>query len=283
LSADAQTIPGRSVAGGSGADSFTDFAPLTEEELKTYDPKTNSFEEAAGNKLIDKSTGKTISTSNDNKFTLDSYNTGNFFAGRSKQLGIMMTDDGVPVPYQTSQREGFKYSPAFPIMLSMLAPGVSSAISGALPGAGVAASGATAAVAPSLTNTVLTQGIMGAGTAALTGQDILKGAILGGVTAPISTGINSLLPAGMDPNIARSITNTGTGVAKGVLQGGNFEDVLGQGVLSGLTNYGFGEATRGLNLTPQQLNFATGIAAPLIQGKPVNPLSLVSTLAQAAR
>jgi hypothetical protein len=282
LPADAQTTPGRAVAGGSGGDTYTNFVPLTEEELKTYDPKTNSFEEAAGNKLIDKSTGKTISTSNDNKFTLDSYNTGNFFAGRSKQLGIMMTDDGVPVPYQTSQREGFKYSPAFPIMMSMLAPGVGSAISGALPGAGVAASGATAAISPTLMNTALTQGIMGAGTAALTGQDILKGAILGGISAPISTGINSLLPAGMDPNMARSITGAGTGFAKGLLQGGDFEDLLGQGVLSGLTNYGFGELSRGVgntfNLTPDQLNLAAGIAAPLLQGKNVNPMNLIGPL-----
>jgi hypothetical protein len=288
LSADAQTTPGRVLAGGSGEDGHTYFAPLTEEELKTYDPKTNSFEEAAGNKLIDKSTGKTISTSNDNKFTLDSYNTGNFFAGRSKQMGIMMTDQGVPVPYQTSQREGFKYSPAFPIALALLAPYAASYVGGALPGAATAATGAAegaflAGTGSTLANTALTQGIMGAGTAALTGQDILKGALMGGVGAPVSAGIGSILPAGMDPAIARAVTNAGAGVAKGALQGQNFNDLLGEGVLSGLTNYGIGEATKGFgntfNLTPQQLNFATGIAAPLLQNKSINPISLISSLA----
>jgi hypothetical protein len=132
-------------------------------------------------------------------------------------------------------------------------------------------------------NTALTQGILGGGMAALTGQDVVKGAILGGVGAPISAGIGSLLPTGMDPTMARAITSAGTGVAKGVLQGGDFEDLLGQGVLSGLTNYGLGEATRGLNLTPQQLNLATGIALPLLQGKPVNPMNLIGPLTQTAQ
>jgi hypothetical protein len=167
-----------------------------------------------------------------------------------------------------------------PILLSMALPGIGSTISGALPGAGVAASGATAAIAPTLMNTALTQGIMGGGMAALTGQDVLKGAILGGVGAPISAGIGSLLPAGMDPNLARSITSTGTGVAKGLLQGQDFNDILGQGVLSGLTNYGLGEATKGLNLTPQQLNLATSIATPLLQNKPINPMNIIGSLAQ---
>jgi hypothetical protein len=280
LPQDAQTSPGRSVASGSYDDERTVIVPLTEEELKTYDPKTGSFQEAAGNKLIDKSTGKVIGTSNDNKFTLDSYETGNFFKSKSKQLGIMMTDEGIPVPYQTTEKGGLARSPIFPILLSLALPGVGSAVSGMLPGAGVAASGATAAIAPTLMNTALTQGILGGGMAALTGQDILKGAFFGGIGAPISAGISSLLPAGMDPAIARSITSGGTNLAKGVLQGGDFEDLLGQGVLSGLTNYGLGEATRGLNLTPQQLNLATGIAAPLLQGKNVNPMSLIQPLAQ---
>jgi hypothetical protein len=277
LPPDAKTVPGLISSDPEGYS--TSMRPLNEDELKTYNSKTGEFDEAVGNKLIDKSTGKTIATSPDNKFTLDSYNTGNFFAGRTKQMGIMMTDQGVPVPYQTSQREGFKYSPAFPIALALLAPGIGSAISGALPGAGIAASGASAAVAPTLMNTALTQGIMGAGTAALTGQNIFKGALMGGIGAPISAGIGSLLPAGMDPAIARSITSAGTGVAKGALQGKDFSDLLGEGVLSGLTNYGLGEATKGLNLTPQQLNLATGIVAPSLQGKNINPMSIISSLA----
>jgi hypothetical protein len=284
LPKDAKTTPG--VAGGD-EDNYS-FRPLNEQELKTYNPKTKEFDEVAGNKLIDKSTGKVIGTSNNNKFVLNRYETGNFFKSNDKSFGIMMTDKGVPVPYQTTQKGGLVTSPIFPIMLGMLAPGIGSMISGALPGAGVAAAGAaegafTAAVAPTLANTAMTQGIMGAGTAALTGQDPLKGALLGGIGAPISAGIGSLLPTDMNPNIARAITSGGTGVAKGLLQGGDFSDLLGQGVLSGLTNYGLGEVGKGLNLTPQQLNLATGIATPLLQGKNVNPMNLVGSAVQATR
>ena len=99
----------------------------------------------------------------------------------------------------------------------------------------------------------------------------------------ISSGIGSLLPTGMDPNIAKTITGAGTGVIKGALQGGDFEDLLKSGILSGVANYGLGEATKGLNLTPQQLNFATGIALPLLQGEKVNPVKLMTTLASAAQ
>jgi VIT1/CCC1 family predicted Fe2+/Mn2+ transporter len=294
LPADAKIVPG--FVDYDNQEDKTLSRQLTDDELKNYDPKNRQLTAySGGSKLIDKSTGKVIAENSglrlpffsknkdENKFVLDSYETGNIFAGRSKQMGIMMTDQGVPVPYQTSQKEGFKYSPLFPIALALLAPGISSAISGALPGAGVAASGATAAIAPTLTNTMLTQGILGAGTAALTGQNVLKGAFLGGVGAPISAGIGSLLPAGMDPAIARAVTNAGTGAVKGALQGGDFSDLLGEGVLSGLTNYGIGEATKGLNLTPQQVNFATGIAAPLLQNKKVNPINLVGSAIQAAR
>jgi hypothetical protein len=59
--------------------------------------------------------------------------------------------------------------------------------------------------------------------------------------------------------------------------------LLKSGILSGVANYGLGEATKGLNLTPQQLNFATGIALPLLQGEKVNPVKLMTTLASAAQ
>jgi hypothetical protein len=282
LPSDAKTVPGKADVAQSGDDYYETYRPLTEQELKTYDPKTKEFDLESGNKLIDKSTGKVIGTSADNRFVLNSYETGNFFKGKSKQMGIMMTDQGIPVPYQTTEKDGLVYSPAFPIMMSMLLPGIGSSLSAALPGAGAAATATSAAVAPTLMNTALTQGILGGGMAALTGQDILKGALLGGIGAPISAGIGSLLPTGMDPNIAKALTSGGTGVVKGLLQGGDFEDLLGQGVLSGLTNYGFGELSKGLgntlNLTPEQLNLASGIALPLFQGKPVNPMNLIGPL-----
>ena len=283
------------------------YRPLSEKELATYDPKTGKFDaETSISDLIDKSTGKVIASNQSlgvgsffgksgaggNRFTLDSYDTGNFFKGSDKEFGIMMTDEGVPVPYQTTEKDGFMYSPAFPIMMAMIAPGISNAISGSLSGAATAATGAaelgfTAGTAPTLMNTALTQGIMGGGMAALTGQDVLKGALLGGIGAPISAGIGSFLPSGLDANATRAITNAGTGVAKGLLQGGDFEDLLGQGVLSGLVNYGSGELSKNLggsfNLTPQQLNLATGVLTPLLQGKKLDPMNVYSMLAQNAQ
>jgi hypothetical protein len=305
---DAKRIPG-TASGTFDNDGNEGFRPLNEDELKTYDQKTGEFEKLSGKKLIDKSTGKVIAKNkgafggllnntmlgqlgadtNQTNFVLDSYETGNFFKGKSKQMGIMMTEQGIPVPYQTTEKEGLVYSPVMPILLAALAPGVASAISGSLPGAAVAATGAAegaflAGSAPTLMNTALTQGIMGGGTALLTDQDPLKGALLGAVGAPISAGIGSLLPAGLDANAANAIKGAGTGVVKGLIQGGDFEDLLGQGVLGGLANYGFGEASKGFgntfNLTPEQLNLFSGIASPLIQGKNVNFMDLIGPLAK---
>jgi hypothetical protein len=130
-------------------------------------------------------------------------------------------------------------------------------------------------------NQALTQGILSGGLSTLSGGDFGKGFLGGAVNPFINTGISSLLPTGLSETAANAIKGAGTGVVRGVLQGGDFKDLLGQGVLSGLTNYGLGEATSGLNLTPQQLNFATGIALPLLQGKDINPMSLIGTLVNA--
>jgi hypothetical protein len=277
------------------------YRPLTEKELATYDPKSKEFTtDTFGTNLIDKSTGKVIASNNfgefgkfmgkngnPNNFSLDSYDTGNFLKGENKDFGIMMTDEGIPVPYQTTEKDGFIYSPAFPIMMAMIAPGVGSALSGALPGAAAAATATSAAIPATLMNQVMTQAIIGGGIAGLTGQDILKGAFFGGIGAPISSAIGSMLPSGLSESAVNAIKGAGTGIAKGVLQGGNFEDLLGQGVLSGLTNYGLGEFTKGLdgafNLTPKQINLLTGIALPLIQGKDINPMTLIKSLATTAK
>ena len=76
-------------------------------------------------------------------------------------------------------------------------------------------------------------------------------------------------------------------MVKGVFQGKDFEDLLGQEVLGGLANYGMGQVSQGvgntLNLTPEQLNLFTGIASPLLQGKDINPLSLIGPLAKTAQ
>lgn len=289
LPPDAKTVPAKVDVVGGGEEYHETYRPLTEQELKTYDPKTKEFDLESGNKLIDKSTGNVIGKSADNRFTLDSYETGNFFKGKSKQMGIMMTEQGIPVPYQTTEKEGLVYSPVFPIMLSMLAPGVASAISGSLPGAAVAATGAAegaflAGSAPTMANTIATNAIMGGGVAGLTGQDVLKGAFFGGIGAPLSAGISSLLPSGLDQATANALTSGGTNLVKGVLQGKDFEDLLGQEVLSGIAGYGMGQLSQGVgntfNLTPEQLNLFSGIASPLIQGKNVNFMDLIGPLAK---
>ena len=301
LPPDAKTTPGRTEL--DDQDNGT-VRPLNEQELKSYDPETNKFDtEAFGSKLIDKSTGKVVAEksifnmggffgkadTDPNKFVLNRYETGNFLKGKSKELGIMMTNEGIPVPYQTTQKEGLVYEPVFPLMLSMLAPGIGSAISGSLPGAAVAATGAAegaflAGAAPTMANTIATNAIMGGGVAGLTGQDVLKGAFFGGIGAPLSAGISSLLPSGLDQATANALTSGGTNVVKGVLQGKDFEDVLGQEVLSGIANYGFSGMSNGLgntlNLTPEQLNLFSGIASPLIQGKNVNFMDLIGPLAK---
>jgi hypothetical protein len=93
----------------------------------------------------------------------------------------------------------------------------------------------------------------------------------------IGSGIGSLLPAGLDVNAANAIKGAGTGVAKGLLQGGDFEDLLNQGVLSGLTNYGLSEATKGMNLSPQQLGIASSVVSPLIQGQKIDPMKVLGS------
>lgn len=222
-------------------------------------------------KLVDKDTGKTIATSSDGKqFVLHSYDTGNFFKGESKQFGVMMTPEGVPVPYQTTQKEGLIYSPVFPIMASLLLPGVGSALSG-----GIASVGGSSLAAGTLANTALTQGILGAGMAGITGGNVGKSFLTSSLTPVISTGVSSMLPTGMDPGLAKIATNVGTSAVTGALSGNPVN--LGNMALNAGVQYGAQQLP--FNLTPQQLNLLGGIATPLIQGKDLNPVQLAGILA----
>jgi hypothetical protein len=259
------------------------FEPLSKEELATI--RNGAYRQKIGSVAIDKDTGKEIAGLDG---TIASEKSGKWYNKKDNDLNVGFNKDGTPILYTTEEKRGFGAAlqqalPVISMMLPFMLPGLGAGLSGLLPGAGVAASGATAAIAPTLMNQALTQGILSGGLSTLSGGDFGKGFLGGAVSPLISTGISNLLPAGMDKNAARAITGAGTGVVKGALQGGDFSDLLGQGVLSGLTNYGLGEATRGLNLTPQQLNFATGIALPLAQGQKVNPVKLATTLASATR
>jgi hypothetical protein len=280
---DVQTTYGKYVTEGDGENSYSAFKPLSEQEQETL--KDGKYQEKLGTVVVNKRTGEELT---DTSHQLAYQRSSGGLKEKKNYLSVNFTKDGTPVLTASKERAGAgaALQQALPIIamaLPFMLPGIGAALSGMLPGAGVAASGATAAIAPTLMNQALTQGIISGGLTTLGGGQFEKGFLGGAVSPVISSGIGSLLPTGMDPNIAKTITGAGTGVVKGALQGGDFSDLLSQGVLSGLTNYGLGEATKGLNLTPQQLNFATGIALPLAQGQKVNPVKLATTLAGAAR
>ena len=265
---------------GQGGDSAmrTAAAMLVEKGVDNLaDLKTEKTEDSEGNpiyKLIDKSTGKTIATSSDkNDFTIHSYDTGNFFKSKDKRFAIRMTDDGVPIPYQTTEKGGFLYSPVFPLMASMVLPGVGRAISG-----GLASAGGSSLAAGTLANTALTQGILSGGMAALTGGDVLKSALVGAAGAPISAGISSLLPTGMDPNLAKMATNIGTTAATSALAGRPM-NLQGALINAGLQ---YGAQQLPLNLSPQQVNLLAGVATPYLQGQSISPTQLTGILANYA-
>lgn len=277
---DVQTTYGKyATTGDSEVGYETTFQPLAEEELATL--KDGTYQKKVGTVAIDKDTGKEIAGIDG---TIASEKSGKWYNKKDNDLNVGFNKDGTPILYTTEEKRGFGAAlqqalPVISFALPFMLPGLGAGLSGLLPGAGVAASGAAAAIAPTLMNQALTQGILSGGLSTLGGGKFEKGFLGGAVSPLISTGISNLLPAGMDKNAARAITGAGTGVVKGAMQGGNFEDLLQAGILSGATNYGLNTALQGLNLTPQQLNFATGIALPLIQGEKVNPLKVVGTLA----
>lgn len=271
LPAGAQTTPVKADVDAEG--NLIQYTPLTEAELKTYDPKTGTYEQAAGNKLIDASSGKVVATGQGNNFVLNGYSSGNFFKGKDHTLGLMMTDSGVPVPYQTTEKSGFLYSPAFPIMASLLLPGVGAALS-----SGIASATSGSLAAGSLANAALTQGIMSGTLSKLGGGEFEKGFVGGAVNPLISAGVSSLLPAGMDPALAKTATNVGTSVASSALTGRPIDwtsAALNAGVQYGAQQLPF-------NLTPQQLNLLGGIATPLLQNQAIDPVRLGGILANYA-
>lgn len=272
LPSNAKTVPGKIVDVG-GYDGGVIVEPLTAEELKSYDAKTGKFDSLAGNKLVDASSGKVVARGEGNKFVLHSYETGNFLKSNYKEFGIMMTDQGVPVPYQTSEKGGLVYSPVLPLTASFLLPGASSLLSSGI----ASATGGTLA-AGSLANTALTQGLMSGTLSKVAGGDFGKGFVGGAIGAPIAQGISSLLPTGMDPALAKTATNVGTGVATSALMGRPIDwtsTALNAGVQYGAQQLPW-------NLTQQQVNLLGGIATPLLQGQSIDPVRLGGILANYA-
>lgn len=273
LPKDAKTQPMYAETVGSGDEAYTNYRPLTAEELKTYDAKTGKFDLASGNKLVDASSGKVVSKSDDNNFVIDRYKTGNFFKGKDKTMGITVTDQGVPVPYQTTERSGMVYSPVFPLLASVLLPGAAATLSG-----GIASAGGSALASGTLANTALTRGIIGGLMGEATGAGFGKGFLGGAVTPVVSSGISSLLPTGMDPGMAKTLTNVGTTAATSALTGRPIDwtsTLINAGVQYGAQQLPF-------NLTPDQLNLLGGIATPVLQGQSISPTALTGILANYA-
>lgn len=273
-----KTTYGRNEFVPEGDGGYNQFVPLTEEEQATL--KDGKYEKLLGKVAYDKDTGKEIAGLDG---TIEAEKSGKWYNKKRNELNVGFSESGVPVLYTTKEKTGFGAAlqqalPIISMVLPFVLPGVGAALS-----SGLASAGGSALAAGSLANSALTQGIISGTLGALGGQDVGKSFLSGAISPVINTGIGSLLPTGLDPNIARAVTGAGSGVIKGALQGGDIGDLLQQGILSGATNYGLGEVTKGLNLTPQQLNFATGIALPLIQGQKVNPMNVIGTLAQSGQ
>jgi hypothetical protein len=272
-----QAYYGKYKEASNGENTYNEFAPLSEAEQATF--KDGKYQKSVGNVVINKRTGEELT----NATRQLAYQSSSGGVNKKKNwLTVEFTKDGTPVLVATSEKAGLgaalqDFAPMLAVALPFVLPGLGAALSGMLPGAAVAATGATAAIPATLMNTALTQGIISGGIGSLTGQDFGKSFLSGAVTPMVGAGIGSLLPAGLDPNAVQAIKGAGTGVAKGLLQGGDLDDLLKQGVIGGATSYGLGEATKGMNLTPQQLNMASSVVSPLIQGKKVDPLKVLSS------
>ncbi len=254
------------------------FVPLSDKDVD----KDGNYQKLLGKVAIDKDTGEEIAGLDGQ---IAGQNSSGGFRKKWNTLNVQFTKDGVPVVTAASQKAGLgalvqDLAPIISMALPFVLPGLGSALSGMLPGAGVAASGATAAIAPTLMNQALTQGIISGGLTTLGGGQFEKGFLSGAINPVINTGISNLLPANLvGTDIGRSLTGAGTAAVQGALGGGDFSDILKGGITQGLTNYGVNAALGASGLTPQQLNFATGIVAPLLQGQKINPMTAFGTLA----
>lgn len=262
-----------------GDGGYNQFVPLTAEEQATID-KDGKYQQRAGTVVINKKTGDELT---DTTHQLAYQRSGGGLKEKKNYLNVNFTKEGVPVLTASREKAGLgaavqQAMPVLAMALPFMLPGVGTALS-----SGLASAGGSTLAAGSLANAALTQGIISGGLTTLGGGQFEKGFLGGAVSPVISAGIGSILPAGLDANATNAIKGAGTNVVKGALQGGNFKDLLSEGILGGLANYGLGETTKGLNLTPQQLNFATGIALPLLQGQKVSPTKLLTTLASTAQ
>ena len=270
-----KTVYGRteSTLNPDGETSTSTFVEIPESEID----KDGNYQQKIGNVAIDKDTGKEIAGIDG---TIDAEKSGRWNNRKLNELKVGFAPNGMPVVYSTQEKTGFG------ALVQDLAPMISMALPFVLPGVGATLSsglaniGGSALATGSLANAALTQGILSGGMTALGGGQFEKGFLGGAVSPFVSSGISNLLPTGMNPDLAKSITGAGTGAVRGAIQGNaDFGDLLKTGILEGVSNYGLNTALGSSGLTPQQLNFATGIAVPLLQGEKVSPARVFGTLA----
>jgi hypothetical protein len=256
-----------------GESQMAKFVPISEKDVD----KDGNYQKSIGKVAIDKDTGKEISGLDG---TITAEKSGRWNSRKRNELNVNFTKDGVPILYSTQEKTGIgalvqDLAPMLSMALPFILPGVGAALSSTLAGVG----GSTLA-AGSLANAALTQGILSGGMTALGGGQFEKGFLGGAVSPFVSSGISNFLPTGMNPDLSKAITGAGTGAVRGAIQGNaDFGDLLKTGILEGVSNYGLNTALGSSGLTPQQLNFATGIAVPLIQGQKVNPINVIGTAA----
>lgn len=158
-----------------------------------------------GFNLVDRNTGQVVSTSQTKDFTLDTYDTGNIFKSNDKSFGITVTEEGVPVPYRTTEKGGIGKT-ALALGATMFgAPYLSGLLASAAPATFAAGTAANAAA---------TGAILGGGSAAITGNDILKGALLGGLGGYASNALaGAMTPTdlGMNSNLTMAQIESGLG------------------------------------------------------------------------
>lgn len=252
------------------------FVPISEKDVD----KDGNYQQLVGKVAIDKDTGKEIAGLDG---TIEAEKSGRWNNRKRNELNVQFTKEGVPVIYSTQEKTGLgalvqDLAPMISMALPFMLPGVGSALSSSLAGIG-----GSSLASGTLLNQALTQGILSGGLSTLGGGQFEKGFIGGAVAPVVGAGISSMLPTGIDPALAKTLTTAGTGAVRGALQGGDFKDILAGGITSGLADYGVNTALGASGLTPQQLNFATGIVAPLLQGNKITPATAFGTLVNASQ
>jgi hypothetical protein len=264
-----------------GEPGFSKFIEIPDKEVD----KDGNYQALVGKVAFNKRTGEEISDVNG---LIAGQSSSGGFKKKYNTLNVGFDKNGNAILTASSEKTGLgglvqDLAPMISMALPFVLPGLGSALSGMLPGAAVAATGTAAAIPATLINKALTQGIISGGLTTLGGGQFEKGFLSGAVSPVINTGISSLIPAGINPDLAKSLTSAGTGAVQGALRGGDFTNILKGGITSGLADYGVNTALGASGLTPQQLNFVTGIAAPLLQGQKINPMTAFSTLANAGQ